>query len=460
MTLVSLAILAFVAVQLGIGVWASRRVATGDDYLVAGRRLGVGLAGFSIFATWFAAESIMGASASIAADGLSGGRADPLGYGVCLLLLGLFFAARMRRTGGATLAEVFRTRYGAGAERLAALVMIPTSLIWGAAQIKAFGHVLAFETPLAVDGAIIVAATLVITYTLLGGLLGDVITDAVQGAIVLVGVLAMAVALVMRFGGPSEAAAVIEPSQLALVPPGESIWTRLDTWLVPVIGALIVQETASRVLACRTPAVARNAALMGGGMYLVFGAVPVVIGLLGAHLGLDLSEEAQDSFIPVAARELLHPVAYVVFVGALVSAMLSTVDSTILAIGALVSNDLLPARMMTQRRRLLAARVVVVLSGVACCLIALRGTSILDLVMQSDSFGTAGIAVVGVMGLLTGFGGLWAAVATLAVGLASAIVFNYLLPIDAPFMASLACSAATFLAVGRAERRLSARRSG
>lgn len=452
MTLILAGIVAFVLVQLGIGWWASRRVASDDDYLVAGRRLGATLAGFSIFATWFAAESVMGASAAIADEGLAGGRADPLGYAVCLLLLGVLLASRLRATGCVTLAEVFRQRYGTAAQRTAACIMIPTSLLWGGAQIRAFGEILAFETPLVIDVAIVVATLLVIGYTLLGGLLGDVMTDLVQGAIVLLGVIVLAVAMIMNLGGPGEAMALVEPGQLSLTAPGESIWVRIDTWLVPVIGALVVQETASRVLACRTATIARRAALFGGGLYLVFGAVPVVIGLLGAHLGLDIPEDARDSFIPAASRMLLPPLAYVVFIGALISAILSTVDSTLLAVGAIASHDLLPSHRMSDRGRLLAARLVVVAAGIACCAIALRADGILELVMESDAFGTAGIAVVGVAGLLTRFGGPWAAFAALVAGLATSLLVRVAVDVDAPFLTSLAISGLVFVAAGTWER--------
>jgi Na+/proline symporter len=150
----TLAILAFVGVQLGIGYWASKRVAEEDDYLVAGRRLGAGAAGFSLFVTWFGAESILGSAAAIHVDGLSGGRADPLGYALSLLLFGALFAARLWRTGAMTLADVYRTRFGRSAERVAAFVLIPPSILWSGAQIRALGQILSFQSPIGLETAI------------------------------------------------------------------------------------------------------------------------------------------------------------------------------------------------------------------------------------------------------------------------------------------------------------------
>lgn len=66
-------------VPLGINVFASRHLRTEADYLLAGRNLGLGLASVSLFATWFGAETVIGSAGAVAANGLSGGRADPFG---------------------------------------------------------------------------------------------------------------------------------------------------------------------------------------------------------------------------------------------------------------------------------------------------------------------------------------------------------------------------------------------
>ena len=60
MTPTLLALLAFLALQLGIGVWISKRIVSENDYLVGGRQLGYTLATFSIVATWFGAETVIG----------------------------------------------------------------------------------------------------------------------------------------------------------------------------------------------------------------------------------------------------------------------------------------------------------------------------------------------------------------------------------------------------------------
>jgi Na+/proline symporter len=444
------AIIAFVLVQLGIGVFVSRRVRGESDYILGGRRLGTMAAGFSLFATWFAAESLLGASAAIRDQGLSGGRADPMGYALALILMGLFLAARLRRTGAVTLPQALRERFGSRVERLAAALMIPTTTLYAAAQIRGFGQVLAAFSPLELQAGIVVATGVVIAYTTLGGLLGDVYTDLLQGGIVLVGVLVLLGVLVAHLGGPLEALHSIRPEQLLLVPAGEPLLGRIDTWLVPVIGALVVQESVSRVLACRDARVARRAALLGGGLYAVFGLVPVLIGLLGAHAGIEAQGE---DFVPALALALLPGALSVIFIGALVAAILSTVDSSLLAIGAVVSSDLSPmlAPGLDDRGRLRVARVATALTGVAACLLALCADSIYGIVLMADGLGTAGLAVVCGAAMWSRFGGPRAALAALSGAFVTAWVLGSFTRFEAPFLASLGVALMLFLGVGAFE---------
>ena len=64
LTIIVACIVVFFAVRMLIGYLASRKVNNTTDYIVAGRRLPIYLTGASIMATWFAAETLMGASST------------------------------------------------------------------------------------------------------------------------------------------------------------------------------------------------------------------------------------------------------------------------------------------------------------------------------------------------------------------------------------------------------------
>jgi Na+/proline symporter len=214
----------YLVVQFGIGIWASRRIRSEDDYLVAGRRLGYPLAIFSIFATWFGAETCIGAAGDIYENGISITTAEPFGYGRCIILMGVVFSAPLWRRKLTTLADLFRERYSRGVERVAAVFLIPTSLLWAAAQVRAFGNVLSTVSTLDMNVAITVAAAIAILYTAIGGMLADAVTDLIQGAALTIGLGILFVAALVHVGGPEEALATMSSGSAALDRHADASW--------------------------------------------------------------------------------------------------------------------------------------------------------------------------------------------------------------------------------------------
>ena len=447
------AVAAYFLISLGISVWASRRISGEADYLVAGRSLGLVLVTGSLFATWFGAETIMGSAAAIADEGLAGGRADPFGYALCLLGMALLIAYKMRAGGYLTLGDFFRERYGRLVELIAVLIMIPTSIIWAAAQLLALGEVITVVAPIELETALMVSLVVVVVYTALGGLLGDAINDLFHESVVVIGLILLLIFLFVAMGGIGPAFEAIEPEQLRFADPDEPFLARLDAWAIPIIGSLVAQEAISRFLGAKTPAIARNACFAAAGIYLVVGLIPVVVALIASHLDLGLAYD--DTFLPLLAQELMPPVLFVFFAGALVSAILSTVDSTLLAVSALASRTLINPLMewASDDQRLMTTRFTVAAAGFAAYVIATGSDSVYELVSTASSYGTAGIAVTVVIGLWSGMGGPRAALAALVAGLGGTILFNAYYP-DASFLLSLVASAVAFAGIAYYETKV------
>src|SRR5688572_24217973 len=202
MTLTLVFVFLYMLLQLGIGVWISRRIRTESDYLIAGRKLGYTLATFSIFATWFGAETVVGSAGNAYRNGVSLGSAEPFGYGLCLILMGLIFAVPLWRRRLTTLADLFRDRYSVTVERVAAVILAPSSILWAAAQVRAFGQIISTASGgWDVEVAIGIAALFTIAYTMFGGLLVDAIADVIQGVVVVLGLIVVFAAVVTRLGG-------------------------------------------------------------------------------------------------------------------------------------------------------------------------------------------------------------------------------------------------------------------
>ncbi len=451
MNLVLAFIFGYIALQLGFAWWASRRVHNEVDYLLAGRRLGPWFGVFTVFATWFGAETCIGAAGRAHTDGVSGVQTDPFGYALGIVIVGLVFAIPLWKRGIVTLADLFRSRFGPGVERWAAILMIPTSLLWAAAQIRAFGQVLAASSELGVGLAITLAAAVVILYTTTGGMWADAMSDLVQGSVLIVGVVTVGV-LVWLNGGQAQMAA-LPMETLRFVDPEVSWLATLEALAVPICGSIAAQELVARVLAIRSPHLARRATVGAGMLYLLVGLVPVSVGLIGVHYVGALDEPEQ--VLMRVAQTQLPTVLYAVFVGALVSAILSTVDSALLVSGSLAARNLvLPLRPgLSDAARLRVNRIAVALFGLVAYGLALAGESVYDLVVTASSLGTAGLLVMMLAALWAPrVGQAASAYAAMAAGVVTYVGAAYVGAADFPYLLSLAAAVVAyglFIPIGR-----------
>lgn len=423
-TVTGILILAYVAVQIAVGLWFARGVKSETDFFLAGRRLGIVPIALSIFATWFGSETVMGSSAAIAEGGLAGARAEPFGYALALVFMALLISAAFRARGYITVADFFRERYGHASEVLASVLSVIVSVIWASAQLLAFAVILktAFNVPQEIT--LIAATIIVVGYTSFSGLMGDIVTDMIQGGVLLIGLLVLFFSVAHAFGGVGPMLASIQPQQLELLGADETWLGQIDAWAIPILGSLIAQEAISRTLAARTPELARRATFAAAGLYLAVGMIPVVIGLAGVHLAV--AGATGDDYLPRLAQEVLSPALAVVFLGALMSAILSTVDSNLLSISSFVSINILAKRHQASDAagRLRLARITTIGAGLAACLIASSGQSIYELIVLTSVFGQAGILVAVLIGMHSGFGGPRAALAGM-IACVGANLFTY-----------------------------------
>ena len=424
----------YVLAQVVIGIWAGRGAKSETDYYLGGRNVGFWALTLSIFATWFGAETILGSAAAIAEGGLSGARAEPFGYAICLVLMALFVAGPIRKSNYVTISDFFRERFGKTAEIASAVVSVIISVIWAGAQLLAVAAIL--ETVVGIPGyvTLLAAAGIVIVYCYFAGLKGDIATDVVQGVILIVGIVILFLAVADRAGGVSALLASIKPEQLRLVAEGESLFARIDNWMIPVIGSLVTQEALTRFLAAKSTRTAQTSCLAAAALYLALGMLPVLMGLGGTHLGVAGAEG--DNFIPAMALQLLPQASAIVLVGALFSAILSTVDSNLLAVSSLVSINLMRRShgRRTEKEQLQIARMTTVLAGLGALAVAFSGSNIYELLAMTSIFGQGGILVATMIGLRSNFGGAAAALSALF----ACVVFNLATLVFMPTMEAMA----------------------
>ncbi|NND32834.1 MAG: sodium:solute symporter family protein [Saprospiraceae bacterium] len=448
MTLFALAV--YLAAQFALGYYISRRIKTEEDYLIGGRSLGMGLATFSIFATWFGAETCIGASGRVYLDGLSGGTHDPFGYALCILFMGLFIAVPIWKLKLTTLGDLFRIRYGSVVEKTASIIMIPTSLLWAGAQIRAFGQILAAMSGTNVDLMITLAAVFIIAYTYLGGFLADAWTDLIQGGALVLGLVTLF--LFMLFSDGPSLLQAIPRERLSMKVPGLSIMDLVESWSVPVLGSLVAAELVTRAIASKTARIARRASIAAFAGYILLGLIPVFIGLVGPLAITNL--EHAEQILPLMAQKYLPHFLYILLLGALLSAILSTVDSALLTCGSLTSHNIVVPFLLQKNfevsdaTKLQLARRSVVFFGVISCLLALSADGVYHLVAEASAFGSSGLVVVVIFALYSQFGNEYSAMLSLVGGVISYVLFAHILVVPHPFVLSLSTALLLYLLGG------------
>ena len=106
----------YVIVLYIISIYTRSKIKTNEDYIVAGRRLPLSLAWMTLFATWFGAGSLLSTTDHVYENGIADVSEEPFGVGFCLILTGLFFAAKLWNLKLLTIGDFFRKKFGTTAE--------------------------------------------------------------------------------------------------------------------------------------------------------------------------------------------------------------------------------------------------------------------------------------------------------------------------------------------------------
>ena len=397
-TFVLVTVAAYLLGLLFLGAVASTRIKNATDFVVAGRRLGLGLCTFTLFATWFGGGTLIGAAGAAYAGGLNAVVADPFGAALCLLLAGAFYVRLLRRMRLLTVPDFFRRRFGKSAEILSALSILPAYIGWVGSQLLAVGTVLSAMAGLPFVASIVIAAAIVLIYTVLGGMWGVTLTDFFQ-ALVLIAAICLLLPIVLgAAGGISAVLDRLPEGRTRFLPTGGLLeWLFfVQAWLLIGLGNLPGQDLMQRALSSKSERVAQWAAYFGGSLYLVVGLIPVALGMIGSVLmpGLQNPEE----IVPRLAMEYLPPAGLALFLGALFSALMSSADSGLLAPASVFGQNIVRniAPDLKPKEVLVAVRVgVVIFCGLALA-VALWFQSVYSLMVQSWT-----VMMVGLFGPLT-----------------------------------------------------------
>jgi SSS family transporter len=397
---------------LGLGVWAGSRIKNTADFAVAGRSLPLIMVITTTFATWFGAETVMGIPAKFVQGGLGALVEDPFGAGTCLILVGLFFAARLYKLNLLTIGDYYRARYGKGIEVFCSAAIILSYLGWVAAQITALGLVFSVLTNGAMSetAGMIVGTLAVLIYVVVGGFLAVAITDFIQMIVLVVGLSIIAFFSSQLAGGSDVVLHMVQQKDLWNFLPAAKftdVAFFVGSAVTMMLGSIPQQDVYQRVMSAKNAPTARAGAVIGGASYILFAAVPMFIVacavIVMGNEAMELAKSDYQRVLPTFVMTRMPLIMQILFFGALLSAIKSTSSATLLAPSTSFTENILKNLRpgMSDRQQLFAMRVTIVVFAamVLAYAIAMKGTSIYDLVSSAYQVTLVGAFVPLVMGL-------------------------------------------------------------
>ena len=381
-TIIIATLVAYKLLLLGIGVWAGRHVGSEGDFFLAGPNkdgsgLGAWTAGLSYAASTSSAWVLLGFTGMVFTQGLVALWLVPGifgGYLLTWLVMGPRLNAETRERRHITVIDFLVADAGRWARMIglvAAGLILFCFVFYIAAQFQAAGNALTEVFGMSATEAILLGATVILIYCLLGGFLAASITDALQAGVMVIACIIVPIAAVNAAGGFSfmfDALHSTAPKSYFSLTGQAAGMTGIGAamgLLGTGLGALGQPQLLNRIMAVRSQAERRRGAAITVGWGILIYTGLVLLALSGRAMALETGGESL--FFAAASAYLPAAVAGIV-IAAVLSAVMSTVDSLLLAAASAVSHDS-GLRWSSPKRALLMGRLAMI--GVAIVAVVL-----------------------------------------------------------------------------------------
>lgn len=387
---------------LTVGWFFYNRTNSLEDYLIGGRRLGRWVTALSAQASDMSGWLLMGLPGAVFLMGVNQSWIA-IGLFIGTVVNWLLVAPRLRlhteKVGAITLPSFFERRFKdpTGSLRvLSAVIILFFFTVYASSGLVAAGRL--FEAMFGVDFtlAVLIGGIVIVVYTFLGGFLAVSWTDFVQGLLMFFAVvLVPAVAFFSAGGiaGIGEAMAEADISA-SIIPRGALPLVGIISTMAWGLGYFGQPHILSRFMGIRSVKDLPGStviAVVWVGFSLTFA---VFIGLIGIPLFPELSGPASETVFIEMVRRVFTPWIGGVFLAAILSAIMSTIDSQLLVSSSALTEDLykrVAGENISQAKLVWIGRLSVIAIAVVALVLALNPqNTVLGLVAYAwGGFGAA-----------------------------------------------------------------------
>ncbi len=443
-------VLVYLFVTLIIGYLASKLVKNSKDFLLAGRNLPLSISVFALFATWFGAETVLGASSKMAKEGLYGVIEDPFGAALCLILVGLFFAKRLYKLNILTFGDFYKLYYGRKVEVVASIMLAMSYFGWIAAQMVAIGIIAQISLGVSKEIGLLIGFSVVVFYTFLGGMWAVSLNDAIQTIFIIVG---LSVALYQISSGSDSIFSILsnQPSEYYKFFPDlntKDILLYISSWIVIGLGSIPQQDIFQRVMSARSERVAVLSSILAGFMYLSVAFIPLTLAVIAKAKHPELLDSDAQLMLPTLILNYTGVFTQILFFGALFSAIMSTASGAVLASSSVIGENLVRPLLKIDSDRvfLWVVRICILFVSLISLLFAFVGESIYELVASSSALSLVSLFIPMVGAMFFGVRDSKRAMLSIVSGFSVWVVLEYVFSWDLALLAGLAASFISFAA--------------
>lgn len=370
----------YISGMLLIGFYVSRHVKSFIDFALAGRLLTVPLLAGTLISTYYGLDVTFGSSETAYLEGLSTFFVYSLPFYLCYLGVAFFIVPRIFKLKVSSIPETIAHFYGSGARIPAILATIFYSLpIISVAGLGLLGHFFFGLDPLV---AACLGATIAAVYTLLGGLLADVLTDSIQFFIMCVTLSLAAYFAMTEIGSPEQLQLSMAPETFK--PLGNLSIADIIIYSAIALTPLVEPAFYQRIFASRSAQSVTRALLISALIWVAFDWIVIYLGIVGKYMVMQgtLSANLDESEIILHVAGYLLPSGLLgLFIAGCVATAMSTVDSyALISASSLVYDGLhyYKKNGLTEKQLILYTRIGIAVSVVISLFISFRFERIRD----------------------------------------------------------------------------------
>ncbi len=444
MTIDLAVMMAYMVGILAAGYWAKRRVTSQEEFLVAGRSVGLFLYSGTLAAIVLGGASTVGGVKLGYVYGISG-MWFVFMYGLGILVLSTLLVPRIMSLKLLTVPEILERRFGPSARIAGGIVMVAYDFMVAVTATIAVGAVMEVIVGVPRIQAILLSSAVMVAYSVFGGMWSLTVTDIIQFVIKTVGILLILLpAAIYRAGGFAGMqlhlpAGYFSPTHIG----GAKI---LSFFVLYFFGIILGQDVWQRVFTARNVRVARVGGIAVACYCFAYAAAGALIGSAG-HVLLPPLADPDSAFahivnavLPVGLRGLV--------LAASLAAMMSTASACLLASSTVLLEDVyLPLRRAHSVGSVSQSRWLTFLFGVGMTVVACGTHDVIAAITVAYDLLTGALLVPVVGAMLWRRGTVAAALTSITVSSAAVIVLLVTQGIDSdlPIYVGLALSLLIFV---------------